>query len=278
MGDFYPQLTPTFTDFLSSHRRVVYVAFGQQLFPDQHSLSVLLTALVSSLQAGVIDGVIWATVQLQSTDLPTTILAPNGDPIAVASLIANTHPDIHFTTWAPQFAILNHTSTRLFISHGGAESINEALYTGTPLLLQPFFGDQPSNTAKLVSAGVALKIDRQKLTVPGVADSIRCLMEDAGGQVAANLKRMKALAQIGSHRVVRGADLIEEVMFGAVNRTQLIHLYSPDREMTWWKAGNYDLYFVLVVGFGGLVYGVGKIVMFAVKSVANRGTVKVKRA
>ncbi|RUS20353.1 hypothetical protein BC937DRAFT_95402, partial [Endogone sp. FLAS-F59071] len=221
---------------------------------------------------------IWAIVQTQSTEFPATILVPNGDPIAAASLTANEHPDFHFTTWAPQFAVLNHTSTRLFISHSGAESAHEALYTGTPLLLQPYFGDQPANTAKLVSAGVALRINPHSLTVTEVADSIRCLVEDASGQFAVNIKRMKALAQIGSHRVARGADVLEEVMFGSVNRNKSIHLYSPDKEMTWYKAGNYDLYFVVVVGLGGLVYGVGKVMMFAVKNVVNRGIVKVKQA
>lgn len=276
MGNFHPQLTPALSDFLSSHHRVVYVAFGQQISPDSHSISILLTALASSLQAGVIDGVIWAIVLSQSADFPTTISVLNGDSIVVDSLLANAHPDFYFIPWAPQFAILNHTSTRLFISHGGAESSHEALYTGTPLLLQPYHGDQPSNAVMLVRAGVGLKIKRHGLTVSEVTDFIRNIIEDTSGQFAANLKRMKALAQIGSHRIERGADVLEEIMFAAVNRSKLTHLYLSDREMTWWKAGNYDLYSVVVVGLGGIVYGVVKLVVFVVKYVANRGIVKVK--
>ncbi|RUS22803.1 hypothetical protein BC937DRAFT_86760 [Endogone sp. FLAS-F59071] len=58
--------------------------------------------------------------------------------------------------------------------------------------LQPYFGNQVFNTAKPVSAGVALRINHQSSTATDVADLIRCLMEDANSQFAANIKRMKA--------------------------------------------------------------------------------------
>ncbi|RUS22802.1 hypothetical protein BC937DRAFT_86759 [Endogone sp. FLAS-F59071] len=46
--------------------------------PETRSISVLLTAFVSSLQAGVIDGVIWATVHTPPDEFPATILVPDG--------------------------------------------------------------------------------------------------------------------------------------------------------------------------------------------------------
>lgn len=41
----------------------------------------------------------------------------------------------------------------LFISHGGMNSVNEAMAAGVPMLLLPFWGDQPANARQVVAAG-----------------------------------------------------------------------------------------------------------------------------
>ncbi|RUO97111.1 hypothetical protein BC936DRAFT_140965 [Jimgerdemannia flammicorona] len=282
MGDAYPSLTPPLSTFLTKHSRVIYVAFGQNVPPSSRTLGVLLTALATSVYTGVVDGVIWAIVQTRSADFPLTITVVSGNvngtiELKTADLLANGHPAFHFTSWAPQQAILNHTSTRLFISHGGVESTHEALYTGTPLLVQPYFGDQPMNAVKLHRAGVALQIDRDTATVTEVTEKIRRLVEDPEGFFAGNMSRMQALAQIGSRRVERGADIVEEVMYGG---TGLMHLQSPDKSMTWWKAGNYDLYAVLMIALVGTVFRIGSALVQVARmlmGIVNQPMKKVKQ-
>merc|ERR1712188_182995 len=47
--------------------------------------------------------------------------------------------------WLPQAQILSRDDTRLFVTHGGWGGTTEGLASGTPLVVMPFFGDQPMN-------------------------------------------------------------------------------------------------------------------------------------
>ncbi|UJR11563.1 hypothetical protein I4U23_015743 [Adineta vaga] len=51
--------------------------------------------------------------------------------------------------WAPQRLILSHPAIRLFISHGGWNSLLEGMLAGKPTLIWPLFGDQIINGQRL---------------------------------------------------------------------------------------------------------------------------------
>jgi len=55
-------------------------------------------------------------------------------------------------------AALDHFNIRLFITHGGVLSIQEAIHRGVPVLGIPIFGDQSLNMNKDVTAGYGLSI------------------------------------------------------------------------------------------------------------------------
>ncbi|XP_050523821.1 UDP-glycosyltransferase UGT5-like isoform X2 [Daktulosphaira vitifoliae] len=50
--------------------------------------------------------------------------------------------NIMFVPWTPQQSILAHKNLKLFITHGGLHSIEEATYYAVPVLGVPFFADQ----------------------------------------------------------------------------------------------------------------------------------------
>lgn len=52
----------------------------------------------------------------------------------------------------------------LFISHGGNNSINEALYCGKPIIAIPVGGEQADNASKIVFLGVGKRIDQNSLS------------------------------------------------------------------------------------------------------------------
>jgi hypothetical protein len=54
-----------------------------------------------------------------------------------------------FLDWAPQRFILSHPAIRLFISHGGWNSLLESMSVGKPTLVWPLFGDQMMNGDRL---------------------------------------------------------------------------------------------------------------------------------
>ncbi len=51
--------------------------------------------------------------------------------------------------WTPQRFILSHPAVRLFISHGGWNSVIESMLVGKPSLVWPLFSDQLSNGYRL---------------------------------------------------------------------------------------------------------------------------------
>uniref|UniRef100_A0A0M3I776 glucuronosyltransferase n=1 Tax=Ascaris lumbricoides TaxID=6252 RepID=A0A0M3I776_ASCLU len=70
--------------------------------------------------------------------------------------------------WAPQFDILSHSKTVLFISHGGLKSLKEAICSKTSVLYLPLFAEQTHNAAVAMKLGFArslskLSLDGEKL-------------------------------------------------------------------------------------------------------------------
>ncbi|OWA50094.1 putative UDP-glycosyltransferase 84A1 [Hypsibius exemplaris] len=57
-------------------------------------------------------------------------------------------------SWAPQKRILSHPATKLFFSHCGWNSTQEALASGTPMVCWPMFADQLMNAEWLEREGV----------------------------------------------------------------------------------------------------------------------------
>lgn len=59
--------------------------------------------------------------------------------------------------------LLGHPNVKLFITQGGSQSIDEAIYNHVPMIGLPFFGDQPSNINKIVFKGIAIGFDHSTL-------------------------------------------------------------------------------------------------------------------
>jgi len=67
--------------------------------------------------------------------------------------------NIKTVTWMPQNDILGHPNLKLFMTHGGLNSVYEATYHRVPMLLTPLWGDQVGNAAKVKLAGFGESID-----------------------------------------------------------------------------------------------------------------------
>lgn len=67
-------------------------------------------------------------------------------------------------SWLPQADILAHPNVKLFITHCGKGSLNEARYHGVPVLGVPVFADQPMNLKDVVAEGWAVPLQYAELT------------------------------------------------------------------------------------------------------------------
>ncbi|MBA0577855.1 hypothetical protein Golob_025218 [Gossypium lobatum] len=65
--------------------------------------------------------------------------------------------------WAPQVAVLGHSSIACFISHGGSNSTIEGVSNGVPFLCWPYFSDQFLNESYIYDIWkVGLKLERDE--------------------------------------------------------------------------------------------------------------------
>jgi glucuronosyltransferase len=81
-------------------------------------------------------------------------------------------PNVKIVTWAPQQDILRHKNTKLFITQGGVQSIEEAIRFNVPLLGFPFFGDQFHNVKRVKHLQLGTWLDFTTLSEESLKSSI----------------------------------------------------------------------------------------------------------
>jgi len=116
--------------------RLVYVTFGT-VAPGMPGIGDLYRGLLATL-----------------ADLPIRVLATVGDGADPASMPSP--PNVHVERWFPQADLLPHASA--VICHGGFGSVHGALTSGLPLVVVPFFADQPLNAKRVASLGAGIAV------------------------------------------------------------------------------------------------------------------------
>nr|QPA18370.1 UDP-gluconosyltransferase [Trialeurodes vaporariorum] len=93
--------------------------------------------------------------------------------------------------WLPQQEILAHPNCKLFITHGGVNSLMEVISVGVPVLGLPLFADQFFNVAYYEHIGVGLGANTDGLTVTEFGDKINKILQTPSYKE--NAKRMSTI-------------------------------------------------------------------------------------
>ncbi|RYZ42124.1 MAG: glycosyltransferase [Myxococcaceae bacterium] len=134
---------------------VLYVSFGSQI-----SYQPELFRLIAEAAQPFGVTLVLCAGELADTDFPNTL---PGDVVAVP--------------YTPQRQVLERASA--FISHGGANSVMEAMTAGVPMLLLPVCNDQPVQAHFLEKSGAGLARDPRNLTVETCREAIAKLLAPA---------------------------------------------------------------------------------------------------
>ncbi len=92
-------------------------------------------------------------------------------------------PGVRAVAYAPQLALL--PRARAMITHGGANSVMEALAHGVPLLVSAICNDQPHNARFVAAAGAGFSLDLGVAGAAAVRDRIAALCADGPEREAA---------------------------------------------------------------------------------------------
>ncbi|XP_015583673.1 flavonoid 3-O-glucosyltransferase isoform X2 [Ricinus communis] len=157
---------------------VVYISFGSVIMPPPHELSALAEALEA---CGF--PFIWSFRGNPEEKLPKGFLDRTKEKGKIVS-------------WAPQLNILQHTSTRAFMTHCGWNSVLESIAGGVPLICRPFFGDQYLNTWTVEAVwGVGVEIEGGTITKDNAIKALELVLLSAEGkQMKRKLEDLKKLA------------------------------------------------------------------------------------
>lgn len=71
-----------------------------------------------------------------------------------------------------------HKKARLFITHGGQNSLLQAVYHAVPVLAIPLFGDQFDNAVRAETKGLGLTIKPTQITRELLRSAIQTLTQD----------------------------------------------------------------------------------------------------
>nr|CAD2176607.1 unnamed protein product [Meloidogyne enterolobii] len=97
----------------------------------------------------------------QLTDYHFIVKIENDDNFSLN--FAKQFKNIFVTSWAPQTFILKHPRLKLFITHGGYNSLMESARAGIPLISMGFFADQYRNGRVAERNGWGLPFDKRLL-------------------------------------------------------------------------------------------------------------------
>ncbi|XP_011559615.3 UDP-glycosyltransferase UGT5 [Plutella xylostella] len=75
--------------------------------------------------------------------------------------------------WIPQYELLLHKKVIAFIAHGGLLGMTEGISAGKPMLVVPFFGDQPCNGAAAEAVGLGTVLRYADLNEEAFGEAVR---------------------------------------------------------------------------------------------------------
>ncbi|XP_071453943.1 UDP-glycosyltransferase UGT5-like [Hetaerina americana] len=99
--------------------------------------------------------------------------------------------NIRLEKWLPQQDVLAHPNVKLFITHGGLLSLQEATARGVPVVGIPFYGDQDSNMVRINDLNAGVTLDANNLTSDNILNAIQTVLDDP--KYAESMKNLQSI-------------------------------------------------------------------------------------
>lgn len=145
--------------------------------------------------------------------------------------------------WLPQNDLLAHPKTRVFVTHGGTNGVQEAIFQGVPVVGLPLFFDQPDNLSRLRAKGGAVIVDIAMLDRHVFADALMAALYNPSYR-----ENMQTLSRLHRDQPMKPLDKavfwIEYVMRHKGAR----HLQTHANKMSWFVYHSLDVIAALLSG------------------------------
>ncbi|KXN72688.1 glycosyltransferase family 1 protein [Conidiobolus coronatus NRRL 28638] len=227
------------------------MAFGTRITPNHKDLDLMIQASFLAIKNNVVNGIILATI-VQKASFPEEFETVIGT-VKTEDLFNGKYPYFKIAGFVPQEAILEHESTKLFVSHGGLESMFETVFTQTPVLVMPFSDDQPANAQLVVENNLGGMIDKNIDSPAQMYQEIKRIISDEDGSINRDLKRVRTVAHYKSKGLKQaGEKIISFAKVAKACRTdkdskdevpcEVKHMVTVDQKISHFKAYQWDIY------------------------------------
>jgi UDP:flavonoid glycosyltransferase YjiC (YdhE family) len=159
--------------------------------PDQPTVYAALGTIAHAMP-GVFETILEG---LREEDL-NLVLAVGQDP----SAFGPQPPNVRIERHVPQTRLLTHCD--VFISHGGFNSVKEALSIGVPLVVLPIMSDEPYSAERCAALGLGRAVGPDDRTAGAIREAVRSVLTDASYRGRAAQFRTEMLALPGPDRAV----------------------------------------------------------------------------
>ncbi|XP_043467692.1 UDP-glucosyltransferase 2-like [Leptopilina heterotoma] len=170
-------------------------------------------------------------------------------------------------SWIPQIPVLKHKNTKVFITHGGINSVQEGLYFAVPMIGFPLFADQPYNIRILSDKNVTYEMNYENITEKSLTKALNAVLYDPKYRESA--KRESTLFR---ERPMSATDTavfwVEYIIRNGANS-----LRSPSMDMPFWKAELVDIYlffFISLLLISYIIFFIfRKIISLSITTILN---------
>jgi UDP:flavonoid glycosyltransferase YjiC (YdhE family) len=118
-------------------------------------------------------------------------------------------PNVLMLPSVPQLALMPHLDA--VVTHGGHNTVCEALAHGLPLVVAPIRDDQPTVAAQVVAAGAGVRLTYSRARAADIRSALESVLDEPEYAAAAELVRESFLAAGGA---AAAADRLEKVVAG----------------------------------------------------------------
>ncbi|XP_054631978.1 UDP-glucuronosyltransferase 1-2-like [Dunckerocampus dactyliophorus] len=144
--------------------------------------------------------------------------------------------------WLPQNNLLGHPKTRVFVSHGGTNSVQEAIYHGVPIVGLPLFFDQPANLNRIRAKGGAVNVDIATLDRRVFGAALMTVLHNSSYR-----ENMQRLSRLHRDQPIKPMDQAVFWIEYVIRHKGAVHLKAKSIQMSWLVYHSLDIVAALLL-------------------------------
>ncbi|KAM5192177.1 UDP-glucuronosyltransferase 3A1-like [Mantella aurantiaca] len=158
-------------------------------------------------------------------------------------------PNVKIMDWVSQNDLLGHSKVRLLVTHGGMNSLLEAVYHGVPVLGIPLFGDQNENLSRVKARQMGTFILPEQLKAEHFANTIQHIIGNESYKTSAMKLRSIRRSQPfpPDQQLVRWVEHIIQSGGGG-------HLHPYAYKQPWYQYWLLDVILFLFISLTSAIY------------------------